>query len=424
MDLGLINVDDLQPGMTLEADLHTPDGRFLLPEGMALEAGHIKTCKAWGVNHVNVVGHDQDKLNADKMAAIDPKLLKESKRFIKPFVEKCNYRHPAMAEIIRISVKQTAKKMENGTFQPPVSVDTEDFACLDFPHQKPGAEDNMSALMIVRQQSELISLPDIFYKILEVMESPFSSAKHIADVISKDSSLSAKLLRLVNSAFYGFPSKIDSISRAVAILGTKELTSLAMGVLVIKVFDGIPRQILDMERFWRHSIGCGVFSSLISTRKLGFSKERFFVAGLLHDIGRLILIKTMPEKCMQAYYLSQKEKIPLYLAEQEIFGFDHARVGGLLCREWKMPVILEKMVNFHHSPSKATNFPDVLNIYLANIMTMALNPGEAGEGVFPVLNENAWDELGLDCSDLPSIVHQAEKNISEIVHIFLDRSEA
>ncbi len=415
--MGFVNVDDLEAGMVLETDLHTQDGRYLLPAGKVLDEKSIMTCKAWGISRAGVLNHDQDSLNAARMAAIDPQILASSKKILKPYFSKSTVNHPAMVELIRIAVEHHAARLARGN----VSLEGQIKACVHL--KEPDLKDikplEISALQLVREQVELISLPDIFYRILEVLESPFSSAKHVADVVSKDSSLSAKLLRLVNSAFYGFPSKIDSISRAVAILGSRELTSLALGISVLRVFQGIPREVLNMENFWKHSVSCGVYSSLISLKSLGFSDERFFVAGMLHDIGRLILIKAVPDHCLQAMGYAVSRKIPLYQAEQKVLGFDHARIGGLLCREWKMPVALEKMVRCHHEPSKAINIAEAATVYLANIMSLVKEPDTVLEGKFPPLCVKAWDSLGIDRSDLCPIVQEAERSMAEIMDIFL-----
>lgn len=416
--MGLINIDNLEPGMKLGADLHTPEGRFLLPAGADLTADHIKICKTWGVDQADIEGYDQAKADQDRLSRIDPELLNKSKAYLRPYLKGWNVRHPAMNEIIRIAIEKTAHRMESGDTLARDFTDAGHYNDTDNDlHSRDWSD--ISALSLVKKQSELISLPDIFYKILEVLESPFSSASHIADVVSKDMSLSAKLLKLVNSAFYGFPSQIASISRAVAILGTKELTSLAMGISLMKSFEGVSLQIISMEDFWKHSIACGIFAGLIASRQPGLSQERFFVAGLLHDIGRLIMIKIIPDAFSAAALLSIKKRIPAFQAEKEVLGFDHARVGGLLCREWKLPVGLEQMIHFHHEPSKCNNVIEPSIIHLANILAISSRPEFTGQGIFPVLSEKAWQHVGLKRSDIFPVVQQADRRINEIVHIFL-----
>lgn len=418
--MGLIRIDDIKPGMILSSDLFTPHGRFLLPEGAVFTHETIKTCKAWGISAADIAGLDQNKLGAARLKSLAPEHISQSRLLIKPFFKAFDLDHPASREIYNIAVERIARKISSGVYSELTRLDPDEIpGPVDKEQQS--SDSGQTAISLVRDQSELISLPDIFFQIIEVIGSPFSSAVHIADVVNKDSSLAAKLLKLVNSSFYGFPSKIDSISRAVTLLGTKEISSLALGISVLKVFEGIPEHVLNMEKFWKHSISCAVFSGLISSRMGSLSEERFFVAGLLHDLGRLIMIKSMPNACLKALIMSIEENIPLYQAEESFFGFNHARVGGLLCREWKMPVTLEEMVFNHHEPDKARNISEAGVVHLANILSQATLPEIVPEGAFPGLSETVWDSIGIDPSDLLPIVRQAEKQTEDIVQIFLDR---
>lgn len=421
--MGLVNIDCVEPGMVLASDLTTPEGRFLLPKGAVLEDKTIKTCKAWGVRQANVVGQDQQRLHEAKMAAIDPELLEKSRLALQPFLRKANMNHPAMAEIARIAEERTARQLVDGVVF--AQADKQLKPTIASPDPPISQEEGVrAALRLVQGETNLISLPATYYKVMEVMESPFSSAFHIAEVVGKDSSLTAKLLKLVNSAFYGFPSKVDSISRAVALVGNKELTSLALGISVVEVFDGIPLKVLDMKGFWQHSISCGVYASLISSNGKGGGDERFFVAGLLHDLGRLLMIKKSPELCLEAMAISRHEGIPLFQAEQRLFGYDHARVGGMLCKGWRMPATLEHMVRYHHEPGNSKYLQDAGTIHLANLLALAAGSGSSGEGVFPPVFETAWESLNLQAADLAPIVQQSQRQIDEIIHIFFNREQA
>jgi HD-like signal output (HDOD) protein len=421
--MGLVNIDCVEPGMVLASDLSTPEGRFLLPEGLVLGEKAIKACKAWGVRQANVVGQDQQRLHEAKMAAIDPELLEKSRLVLQPLLRKADMNLPAMAEIARIAEERIAGQLADGVVFP--QDDKQLKPSIDIPDPPIAPEEGArAALRLIQGETTLISLPATFFKIMEVMESPFSSAFHIAEVVGKDSSLTAKLLKLVNSAFYGFPSKVDSISRAVALVGTKELTSLALGISVVEAFDGIPLKILDMKGFWHHSISCGVFASLVSSNDKGGGDERFFVAGLLHDLGRLLMIKKSPELCLEAMAVSRDEGIPLFQAEQRFFGYDHARIGGILCKKWRIPAILEHMVRYHHEPGNSKHFQVASTIHLANTLALAAGSGTSGEGVFPPVFETAWESLNLQVADLAPMVQQAQQQIEEIFHIFFNEEQA
>ena len=194
----------------------------------------------------------------------------------------------------------------------------------------------------------LVSLPHIFTEINRVISDPRSSAVHVADVISKDPNLTARLLRIVNSAFYGFPSKIDTISRAVTILGSKELSTLALGTSVLNIFNDIPADLVDMKSFWEHSVACGIAARMIGSYKNIANTERLFVAGLLHDIGRIIIYKYLPSEGREMLLYAQQTDCLLRSAEMEVLGFDHGQIGAMLMQKWKLPVILEQALGYHH----------------------------------------------------------------------------
>ncbi len=142
---------------------------------------------------------------------------------------------------------------------------------------------------LVQSAMRLASLPSIYLRLTEVTTDGRSTSTDVARVIQEDPSLSARLLRLVNSAFYGFPSRVDTITQAINLVGTNQVMELALASSVLRAFEGIPRDRVDMDGFWRHSIGTAIAARAIALRRRVASAERYFVAGLLHDVGRLVL---------------------------------------------------------------------------------------------------------------------------------------
>ncbi len=147
---------------------------------------------------------------------------------------------------------------------------------------------------LVESQNELFSLPSLYQKMMDILNDPNSSAANIGEVVSKDPSLTAKLLRIVNSPHLGLVSKIDTVSRAIAILGLEHLKLLTKGIILIENFKKIPSNILSMRLFWRHSISVGLMCSLLSSQQVELVTEKFFISGLLHDIGKLVMLAAMP----------------------------------------------------------------------------------------------------------------------------------
>jgi HD-like signal output (HDOD) protein len=380
--MGWIAIDCLNPGMTLKADFVAPDGRILLPWGTVLQERHIKMGKAWGVRGAEIVGVDQGQADADKAAKIGLEFLEQSRLILGPFLRCAEDDHPAMREIIRVVVERTALELAAGkrpVFCVEVSQPIPDL------HAQRSEDGELAAARLVQAQQALVSLPEVYGKIMEVLESPNSSAWHIAEVVGGDSSLCAKLLKLVNSPLYAFPSRIDSIPRAVALLGTRELSSLALGISVVSAFEGIPAAPLNMEQFWMHSISTAAYASLIAAHVQHTSRERCFTSGLLHDLGWLVMLNKLPDACARAMYLSRSQGVPLFEMEQELLGFDHAQVGEALCRLWRLPVKLTEMIRWHHDLNQAPAQLDASILHLANILATAAGGGTGGEGVLPPL---------------------------------------
>ncbi len=181
---------------------------------------------------------------------------------------------------------------------------------------------------LINDSGTVPSLPLIYEEITNTINDPNSSTNSIGDVISKDSGLTARLLRIANSALYNFPSTIDTISQAVIVIGIQQLRDLALGTSVVELFEGIADDLVNMDSFWRHSIACGIAARILATYRREANVERYFVAGVLHDIGRLIIYLKLSEEAREALVRCKGSGELLYKVEKEILGFDHAEVGG------------------------------------------------------------------------------------------------
>ena len=240
----------------------------------------------------------------------------------------------------------------------------------------------------------------------------------ISRVISEDAGLSARLLRIVNSAFYGFPSRVETISRAVTIVGTQQLRALALATSVMNMFKGIPSDLVNMELFWRHSIGCGLAARIIAGHRKESNTELFFTAGVLHDLGRLILYVKVPEMAQQALVLAKRKDEMLFVVEREVIGFDHGAIGRALVQSWKLPASLEEVVAFHNNPSGATRYPvETAIVHVADIIAHIMRLGTTGERFVPPLYRKSWDLLGLPESYLSPIVDQVERQFHETIDL-------
>jgi len=247
------------------------------------------------------------------------------------------------------------------------------------------------------------------------MSDPFSSSSMFTRVIQRDTAVSARLLKLVNSPYYGFPSRIETISRAVTLVGTKELSALTLAMSVLKLFKDMPADLVNMRSFWTHSIACGLTARMLVEKGGDRDSEPFFVAGLLHDIGRLVLYMRFPEESGNALSHALSEHILLFGAERRLFGFDHGELGGMLLKQWGLPLRMSDMVGHHHSPEKA---PDPLSagiLHLADIAVNGIAIGTSGEHYVPPLRGESWKTLSLPEGALKKILKRSRRRTEELL---------
>lgn len=266
----------------------------------------------------------------------------------------------------------------------------------------------------------LVSLPEVCIRVNQMLEDPNVSVTELGRVLAQDTGLAARLLKIVNSSFYGFPSRIETISRAVTIIGLRELRGLVLAASAIETFSKIPTDILNMAQFWRHSVYCGVVAQSLAERCNVLHSERLFVAGLLHDIGKLIICNRLPKHARKIQNELIKEKELDFHIEKKILGYDHADVGGELLHEWNMPQALCDAVAFHHDPNKAKNNKiEVALVHIANSMTglAEANLDVPAEVLIQPIEKNTWTILGLEESIIDEIQLEAAEHFRDAIEL-------
>jgi HD-like signal output (HDOD) protein/CheY-like chemotaxis protein len=231
---------------------------------------------------------------------------------------------------------------------------------------------------IVKDGAALPTLPDLYYKLSAVLAAPDSSAEMIADIISRDVSMSAKILQLVNSAFFGLSRRVDSISHAVSLLGAETINSLLLTTSVFSKFDDDQVERFGIRQIYAHSLRVGEFTArLVSTAWNDRKKaDEARLAGMVHDLGKLVFINNNHREWAKIYLEQKSRKEPLYVLEKEALGISHAEVGAYLLTLWGLSNHVVEAVAFHHEPSKAPvkEFGTLAALHLAN--TMDVSDGE------------------------------------------------
>ena len=394
--MGIIHINKLQPGMVLADEVRDLSGRLLLGKGKTVQPDHFRVFKIWGVTEVNIHGNNGGKEEAKPN--LDPEQIEKIKESTMQVFSHTDLEHPAIKEIFRLSVLfRNEHKIVNAYSNVQLAEDD---------HAETRNEQNC-VKKLTDAKIKLPEIPSIVFELNEVIANPLSSADDIAQIVQKSPSLTAILLKFANSPFYGFPSKIDKISLAVTLIGTREVCGLALGLSILSIFDKIPKKLLDMFSFLKHSVACGIITRMLASQKGISQTEQFFVSGLLHDLGRLILYCKFPEDSRNILSISRTTNKLLYEVEKDYLGCNHSYVAQFLIKQWKLPISLENNVFYHHNPSEAPQKVPATLVHLADIITNGLGIGTSGERFVPPLDTEAWNGLGLSPSCFDIVIKQA-----------------
>jgi HD-like signal output (HDOD) protein len=264
--------------------------------------------------------------------------------------------------------------------------------------------------------STIPTLPVVIEKITRLLQNPSTSAEEIGKAITTDQALASKVLKLVNSAFYGFPGKISTITHAVVILGFSTVKNV---VLTASIFDAFTKKIslstnFDLEKFWLHSIGCGAASKSVA-RHIGVSDmEECFIAGLIHDVGKIIMCNYLPTEFSQVVQHTLANDCLFYESEKEVLHITHEEIGGLVAERWNLPKNLQLAVKMHHCPQQAEGFPTVAGIvHASDIFARAMDFGNGGDNKIPQMSEAVWTNLGLESIQLQPLLEDIDEEMNK-----------
>ncbi len=277
---------------------------------------------------------------------------------------------------------------------------------------------------LVDDNLELFSLPEVVMRAVDLINDPDSSAVDIGKVISDDPGLTARLLKIVNSPFYNFPSRIDTVSRAITVVGTLELLDLILATSVIKKFNGIPTDLVDMDEFWSHSLYSGIAARTLARRHRAPNTERYFIAGLLHNIGALVIYQRIPDIAAEALTRAREGNEILFQVEQELLGFHHGDVGARLLEQWRLPDAFQTAVRYHHTPMAAETFQlETAIVHLADIIASSVQTADAESGRVPPMDDGAWELVGLPIDSMEALVNETDVAFDEARAVIIPRAD-
>jgi len=262
----------------------------------------------------------------------------------------------------------------------------------------------------VDQLGELPTLPHVVQKLASTIGRANVSAEDIGLLIEKDQVLSAKVLRLANSPFYGFPARIASVGHAVVVLGLNVVKGLTLCATAFDIMKDA-----GMDQLWRHSLGVAITAQVIGTRLAVKNPEEVFVAGLLHDIGKVVLYVKWPDVGHRIQTAHRSNHRPMMDVERELLDLTHADVGAWLAQAWHLPTALREPIQFHHTPMAAQEATlQTAIVHVADILVKGLGCGNPGDDQVPPLSSQAWNLVGLDEAALDACLAKASDEFATI----------
>lgn len=406
-----VSVQNLEEGLILSEDVIDTFGRLILSKGRRIEANHIRLFKIWGISEVHVEESYVAVLPERESKDVD-KLL-DAENTVKMILQNIDINHPAINEIFLEAVEYRYQNNLVPTFR--TKQQLPDNFRLDL--------SNSLKTQIEFTDLQLPEAPELILEFNRITQDPDCSINDIADILSRSPSMTAQLLKIVNSAFYGFASKIDRISRAVAMLGVREISSLVLGISAMRIFYDIPRELIDMSSFLRHSLACGILSRILAAQIKLPNTERLFVAGLLHDIGRLVLYKYFPAQAKLAMLMAEKTGQSLNYIEEACVGISHVQIAEYLLKKWQFPASLENLIVWHHAPYRSLEQAEASIVHLADIAINAIGLGHSGEHILPRFEQGIWDKTGIIPGDLKSALAQTVEQVTVMTKLFSELAQ-
>ena len=266
---------------------------------------------------------------------------------------------------------------------------------------------------VLKKIHNLPSLPTVVMELLASLDQDEIHLDALALKIEQDQALTAKSLRLANSSFYGMAHQISTIDEAIAILGFRTLRSLATTAALMGTFANSTNNRFNVTPFWRHAIACAVCARVLATH-LHINPEQAYIAALLHDIGRLVLVTQFESQYEATMDYRAKHDCHLLVAEQVVLGLDHAAVGHALTQHWKFPALVQQAVGSHHALTVLDLHTLSLVVIAANAIAHALDLSMDKDDLVPCIPTGLWLRLGLDDETWMTVFENTEVQFSGV----------
>lgn len=271
---------------------------------------------------------------------------------------------------------------------------------------------------LVKSCTDLVSLPDVYMRVRQIVNDPEASMADVAKAISIDPAMTARVLKVVNSTFYGFPKKVETVGLAVSILGMQPIHDMVLATSVTSAFSRMSQEIMQMGVFWRNSVFCGLIARGLAKQCNIVDSERLFVEGLLRDLGHLVMYEKIPDLAQSAIIRAQRENQILFRIEREMIGFDFAQVGAFLMQEWNLPLNFQESIRFHTEPAKTAIFAlEASILHIAGVLTDYSRSRASIENLASYMDPEARTTVNLSDDCLKPIIEEVEQELNSVVEM-------
>ena len=273
---------------------------------------------------------------------------------------------------------------------------------------------------LVENVVRLVSLPEVCIRVNELIEDPAVSITEIGHVVGQDPALTARLLKVVNSPFYGYAGRIDTIERAITVIGMHDLRVLILATAAVHAFSRIPQDLVNMASFWRHSAYTATMARLIAARTDVLHPERLFVGGLLHDIGQLVHCLEIPDVVREVLVAGGEDELAQGQLERELLGFSHADTGAALLRAWRLPEWLARVCEHHHEPEAAGRYVlDASIVHAADALVSHIDRGVAPADALDAVAPAARELCRLDIDGIDDLAMDAALGLADALEVVI-----
>lgn len=267
-------------------------------------------------------------------------------------------------------------------------------------------------------KAQLVSLPELYLKLKKIIDQGDYSLADITQLISLDPGLSARLLRIANSSYFGFAAQIESVHHAISILGVQQLHDLVLATSVADSLGKYGCAEMDMKLYWQRSVYCAICSKQLASSCNLIDSERLFVIGLLNDIGHLMMYQAIPELAQQAYHDSVESGRPLHIVEQEVLGFDYAMLAGELLKQWQLPANMAEVLEFHMQPEAgADQLLETSIVHIAALMAKSFSSDFNIEDSLASASSSALQATGLTREHCQAADLATREQLGEVMNL-------